>query len=58
MAIKNTEMKNVIFKFGVSGMNKNGEKLIDLCLEKKMMGVENMFCEKDIYVYFSEWGRW
>ena len=32
-----SEVEGVICKFGAKGMNKNGRKLIELCMEKKLI---------------------
>ena len=45
-----SEVESIKGKFGAKGVNKNGEKLIEFCMEKRMFR-ENTFYEKDINKY-------
>ena len=49
--VGDNEVEGVVGKFGVSGVNENGRKLIEMCTEKKL-GLGNTFFEKkDIHKF-------
>ena len=53
--VRGCEMEGVVGKFGVSGMNENGRKLIEPCMEKKL-SLGNIFFEKGHpQIYSREW---
>ena len=53
--VGNSEVESVVGKFGVSGANENGRKLIELCTEKRL-NVGNTFLRKSISMSLK--GKW
>ena len=45
-AVDNMALENITGEFGRPGMNNNGEKLIELCAEKKL------------FLYIGEGSKW
>ena len=46
--VGDSDVEGVIDKFGVSGANENGKKMIEMCTEKRL-SVGNTFFEKKGY---------
>ena len=49
-------VEGVIGEFGVPGVNENGEKLVDLCIERELVIGNTWFKKRDIHKYTWESG--
>ena len=45
------EMKGVLRRYGVSGINEMGEKLLDMCIKNELMVGNSFFRKKDVNKY-------
>ncbi len=55
MRVGNTEIVGVIGKYGVEGVNENGQYLVDICAERGLFFSNTFFQHKMIHRY--TWAR-
>ncbi len=53
--VSNSELAGVVGKWGVEGVNENGEHLVDICAERGLFLANTFFKHKMIHRY--TWGR-
>ncbi|XP_048481334.1 craniofacial development protein 2-like [Plutella xylostella] len=57
VGVKRTGYESVLGTFGDVSVNENGESLLEVCMEKKLIVTNTLFCHKKIHMYTWQRGK-